>query len=97
MTFVFLHAKFAIRFYVIILLSFVLLCALSHTLSQYRDLDASKQDLDRGVRNKDEQCRLFLAESSIPNAGFGVFVGGDIEGGEAISSHDISVPVLNFI
>ena len=79
-----------------ILLTLVLLHAFLHILVQYRALDAFKQDLDRGVRNKDEQCRLFLAESSIPNAGFGVFVGEDIEGGEVISSHDISVPILNF-
>lgn len=102
-SFVFLHAKFAIIFYVIFLLTLALLCTLScaFALSKNRDftvdLDASKQDLDRGVRNKDEECRLFLAESSISNAGFGVFVGVDIEGGEVISSHDISVPMLHFI
>ncbi|KAL9183093.1 hypothetical protein ACHAXT_004880 [Thalassiosira profunda] len=37
-------------------------------------------------------CRLFLAESTIPNAGLGIFTGIDLGPGEAVAEPDIIVP-----
>ncbi|KAL3781515.1 hypothetical protein ACHAW5_000731 [Stephanodiscus triporus] len=38
-------------------------------------------------------CRLFLAESTIPNAGLGIFTGIDLRDGDAIAEPDIIVPL----
>mmetsp|Transcript_30698 Transcript_30698/g.61309 ORF Transcript_30698/g.61309 Transcript_30698/m.61309 type:complete len:622 (+) Transcript_30698:97-1962(+) len=42
------------------------------------------------------QCRLFLAESTIPNAGLGIFTGIDLEAGDAVAEPDIVVPLADF-
>lgn len=43
------------------------------------------------VENKDDQCTLYLAESSIPGAGFGVFTTRDIPKGFHIDSPVLSI------
>ncbi|KAL7526358.1 hypothetical protein ACHAXR_004417, partial [Thalassiosira sp. AJA248-18] len=38
-------------------------------------------------------CRLFLAESTIPNAGLGIYSGVDLQPGEAVAEPDIVIPL----
>ena len=38
-------------------------------------------------------CRLFLAESTIPGAGLGIFTGIDLQPNEAVAEPDIIVPL----
>mmetsp|Transcript_16261 Transcript_16261/g.23951 ORF Transcript_16261/g.23951 Transcript_16261/m.23951 type:complete len:655 (-) Transcript_16261:141-2105(-) len=41
------------------------------------------------------ECGLYLAESSIPGAGFGVFSGIDIEEGELVGEPEIAIQLMN--
>merc|ERR1712176_702223 len=40
-------------------------------------------------------CELYLATSSIPNAGMGIFTGMDILEGDLISAPDICLPIMD--
>ena len=40
-------------------------------------------------------CRLFLAESTIPGAGLGIFTGIDLQPDEAVAEPDIIVPLYD--
>jgi len=44
------------------------------------------------VLGEEEECRLYLAESSIPNAGMGMFSGINVEEGDIFGNPDISLP-----
>ena len=41
-------------------------------------------------------CRLFLAESTIPNAGLGIFTGIDLQEGDSVAEPDIIVPLQDY-
>ena len=60
---------------------------------------AWRQDRAREVSVKavdSEQCALYLAESSIPNAGIGIFTTVDFKAGESVGDPEIVVPVVHF-
>ena len=40
-------------------------------------------------------CRLYLAESTIPNAGLGIYTGVDLPANASIAEPDIIVPLLD--
>eukprot|EP00571_Detonula_confervacea_P007826 CAMPEP_0172326942 /NCGR_PEP_ID=MMETSP1058-20130122/58069_1 /TAXON_ID=83371 /ORGANISM="Detonula confervacea, Strain CCMP 353" /LENGTH=602 /DNA_ID=CAMNT_0013043851 /DNA_START=67 /DNA_END=1875 /DNA_ORIENTATION=- len=46
-----------------------------------------------GVTVEHPDCRLFIAESTIPNAGLGIFTGTDLQEGDAVAEPDIVVPL----
>jgi hypothetical protein len=48
------------------------------------------------VQHDDLECRIYFAESTIPNAGWGLFAGVDIKKDEEVTvSGDALVPILN--
>ena len=46
--------------------------------------------------SKDDTCGTYLAESTIPGAGLGMFTGHDFSTGEEITPGDIILPILEF-
>lgn len=41
------------------------------------------------------ECQLYLAPSTVPNAGYGVFAGVDIDEGQAIGEPDLVIPIID--
>ena len=41
------------------------------------------------------ECNLYLAESTIPNAGLGVFSGIDLSAGDAVGIGDVAIPIFD--
>ena len=42
-----------------------------------------------------DTCRLFMAPSTIPNAGIGVFTAVDLQEGESVGYPDLAIPVTD--
>ena len=59
----------------------------------FSQLECERRPLESPNEIK-QHCRVYLAESSIPNAGFGVFAGENIGADNLLSSPDVSIPVL---
>ena len=47
------------------------------------------------ARSTAETCTLFMAPSTIPNAGIGVFTAVDIKEGENVGYPDLAIPVTD--
>lgn len=52
------------------------------------------EELTDKMRNA-ETCRLFMASSTIPNAGIGVFTAVDLKEGDAVGYPDLAIPVTD--
>ncbi|KAL3781644.1 hypothetical protein HJC23_008547 [Cyclotella cryptica] len=59
-------------------------------------VDASASSHDNGVFVEHPECRLFLAESTIPNAGLGIFTGVPLGQNESIAEPDLIVPLTDY-
>lgn len=42
------------------------------------------------------RCNLYLAQSTIPNAGLGIFSGIELHAGDSVGHGDVSIPIFNF-
>uniref|UniRef100_A0A7S4RQ41 SET domain-containing protein n=1 Tax=Ditylum brightwellii TaxID=49249 RepID=A0A7S4RQ41_9STRA len=65
-------------------------------IASYFSCAFSKEIPDNGEMGLDDKkCGLYLAESSIPGAGLGLYVGVDVEEGDLISYPDICINLLD--
>lgn len=42
------------------------------------------------------ECNLYIAESTIPNAGLGIFSGIELNARDPVGYEDVSIPIFNF-
>jgi hypothetical protein len=56
-------------------------------------LSSSFRDVHAGIVEQNPHCRLYLAESTIPNAGLGIYTGIDLPANVSIAEPDIIVPL----
>mmetsp|Transcript_22413 Transcript_22413/g.32756 ORF Transcript_22413/g.32756 Transcript_22413/m.32756 type:complete len:533 (-) Transcript_22413:75-1673(-) len=58
--------------------------------------EQERMEIIHDTRAKEKhQCKMYFAESSIPNAGFGLFTAVDLERGDLIGEADILVPIID--
>jgi len=78
-------------------LTAVLLLSLVASSLAQDDAESCNDTADGSCRNDDESatCGLFLAESTIPGAGLGIFVGHDMAPGDAVGPGDIAIPIVD--
>lgn len=50
----------------------------------------------RKAHGGSDQCKLYLAESSIPDSGIGIYTAVDLKEGELLGEGEIAVPLVNF-
>ena len=74
---------------------------IANLLRQHQNVESWNEKIERSNNNSDiaevveeRQCRVYFAESTIPNAGWGIFVGVDIQQDEEISiKGDALIPI----
>ena len=76
---------------------FITLYVLLQTLSMVQSDDNTCNEEEGTCQNlpNEEECGLYLAPSTIPGAGLGIFVGREMFPGDAVGPGDIAIPVVD--
>ncbi|KAL7494773.1 hypothetical protein ACHAWT_003346 [Skeletonema menzelii] len=67
-----------------------------HHLAALLPLIIAPAVLPSAASEEDEQCRLYLAESTIPGAGLGIFTGIDLQENSNVAEPDIVIPLADY-